>query len=117
MKLVLTCLCTCVLLAGADEVAGSFAAPSSDVTGLAWGNGYLWAVDATSRMVYQLDPAGGEVVSSFPVSVAANHEITGLAFYGNSLYIGEDWPGSTSSGYIYRYSTTGSFQGSVDVVC
>jgi hypothetical protein len=117
MKLVIACLCTCVLLAGADEVANSFPAPSSDITGLAWGNNYLWAVDTSNRTVYQLNPGNGSVVNSFTVTVAANHVITGLAFYSNSVYIGADWPGSVNSGYVYRYSTTGSYQGVVDVVC
>ena len=117
MKVVLACLCTCVLLAGADEVAGSFAMPSDDITGLAWGNGYLWAVDTETRILYQINPTSGDVINSFTVAVAANHDITGLAFYNNTLYVGEDYPGSTNSGYIYRYSTTGAFQGSVDVVC
>ena len=117
MKLVLACLCTCVLLAGADEVALSFTAPSGEITGLAWGNDYLWAVDTNNHTLYQLNPTSGDVINSFTVSVAANHEITGLAFYNNTLYVGEDWPGSTNSGYVYRYSTTGTFQGGVDVVC
>jgi hypothetical protein len=91
--------------------------PSDDITGLAWGNGYLWAVDTETHVLYQINPASGDVINSFTVAVAANHEITGLAFYGSTLYVGEDYPGSTSSGYVYKYSTTGVFQGSVDVVC
>ena len=117
MKLVLLCVCTCALLAWADEVTGSFTMPSDDITGLAWGNGYLWAVDTETHILYQLNPTSGDVINSFSVAVAGGHVITGLAFYNDILYVAEDYPGSTNSAYIYKYSSTGVFQGNVDVVC
>jgi hypothetical protein len=117
MKVVLLFLFSVFLFANAADVVVIFDLPSDDITGLAYGNGSLWAVDSDSHTLYELDPSDGTILSQFNVSVAASHEITGLAFYNNILYVGENYPGGTSSGYVYKYTTTGVFQGSVDVVC
>lgn len=101
----------------ADEVVQTFDAPDTEISGLTWGDGSLWAVSTETNTLFELDPNGGAVLNSFSVSVAGGHEITGLAFYNGILYVGENYPGSTNSGYIYKYTTTGVFQGSTDVVC
>lgn len=106
-----------VFLAGAADIVATFDLPADDITGLAFGNGSLWAVDSDSHTLYEVDPSDGTVLSQFNVAVAGGHEITGLALFNNILYIGENYPGATSSGFVYKYTTTGVFQGSVDVVC
>ena len=117
MKLVFLLLFSVLLFANAADVVVIFDLPSDDITGLAYGNGSLWAVDSDSHTLYEVDPSDGTVLSQFSVAVAGGHEITGLAFFNNILYIGENYPGATSSGFVYKYTTSGVFQGSVDVVC
>jgi len=117
MKIVLLLLFSVFLFANAGDVVGTFNLPSDDITGLAHGNGSLWAVDSDSHTLYELNPSDGTILSQFNVAVAASHEITGLAFYNNILYVGENLPGGTSSGYVYKYTPAGAFLGSVDVVC
>ena len=104
-------------LGWSDEVVNSFDAPDIGITGLAWGNGSLWAVSSATNMVYELDPSDGDILSFFPVSVVAGHEITGLTFHNTILYVGEDLPGTGSSAYIYKYSTLGVYQGHIPLVC
>ncbi len=117
MKVVFLLLFSVFFLAIAGDVVASFDLPADDITGLAFGNGSLWAVDSDSHTLYEVDPSDGTVLSQFNVAVAGGHEITGLAFYNNILYIGENYPGGTSSGFVYKYTPAGVFLGSVDVVC
>lgn len=59
------------LLAAASygsTVLETFDAPDTGITGLAWGDGVLWAVDGTTQYVYGIDPSDGSVTSSFYIT-------------------------------------------------
>ncbi|UCH63417.1 MAG: M6 family metalloprotease domain-containing protein [Fidelibacterota bacterium] len=72
-------------------IVDSFSAPSGGCRGLTWGNGYLWVSCAsTSDYIYQIDPAGGTVISSFsapgtfPIGLAWDDDSPGGPYLWNS---------------------------------
>jgi hypothetical protein len=100
-------------LAFGQAVLDEFDAPGANITGLAWYDGYLWAVDQVSDYVYQVDPTTGDVVSSFMCTPPSGFYPTGLAYGQNLVYVGM-WNSGTS-GYVYKYTPGGSFSGSVNM--
>lgn len=113
-------LCTCLLpmaLFGAT-VLNSFDAPDTGISGLAWGNGVLWAVDGTTQYVYQLDPADGDVISSFYITdqtPSYDPSPSGLAWGGSVLYVPMTY--ASSYGKVYKYSESGELEGTFDSYC
>lgn len=90
-------------------------APDTNISGLAWGDGKLWAVDEETDYVYSVDPATGNVESSFYVAHPASYFPTGLAYSEmHSLVMVGLWNNGTT-GYVYKYAPDGSFSGSVDM--
>ena len=88
-------------------------APDTGISGLAYGSGSLWAVDGTTSWVYELDPSNGSILSSFyfPYGIPS-----GMAISGTTLHILRADAG-TYYGYVYKYSTTGVYQGVYDSTC
>jgi hypothetical protein len=100
----------------AVTITDSIESPGSNITGLAWGNGNLWAVDASSATVFCLDITAGEVIDSFTcTSIPPSYTATGLAYSEESelIYLGM-WDGSYN-GYVYSYTPEGSFKGSTSM--
>lgn len=114
MKKVLLLLLVVAAAASAKAIISTIDAPDTNITGLAWGNGTLWAMDAVSDYVFELDPETGEVLSSFYFSHPINIVPTGLAYSDtyNMLYLG-GWYSTT--GYVYKFTTAGAYQGMVDM--
>lgn len=83
--------------------------PGEIVTGLAWGGGDLWAVDAQSDSIFRISASTGEIIDSFKCGIPSSFSATGLAFSEeyNQIYLGL-WDHS-NNGYIYYYSTGGEF--------
>jgi len=90
-------------------------APDTNISGLAWGDGKLWALDAGSSYIYGINPATGAVEESFYVNQSAGTSpvATGLAYQGGTLFVASVAGTST---YIYFYSSTGSYLG-YDSIC
>lgn len=89
-------------------------APDTGITGLAYGSGSLWAVDGTTSYVYEMDPSNGSVLSSFYFPYGGTP--SGLAIKGDTLHILRADIG-VYHGYVYRYSTSGAYQGVYDSTC
>ncbi len=97
----------------AVTVLETIESPGENVTGLAWGDGDLWAVDAQSDSIFRLSASTGEILDSFKCGTPSSFSATGLAFSEkyNQIFLGL-WDHS-NNGYIYYYSTGGEFTGSV----
>jgi hypothetical protein len=82
-------------------------APAEGISGLAWGNGVLWAVEGLTGMVYSLDPVTGAVADSFKVSLNGRSHATGLAYSPeHDLLLVGLWDGGTN-GWVGIYSSDG----------
>lgn len=118
MRGVVLCILVLPFTVLAATVLNSFDAPDTGISGLAWGNGYLWAVDGTTQYVYQLDPADGDVVSSFYITdqtPSYNPVTTGLAWGASVLYAPMTY--ASSYGVVYKYNESGVLQGTFDSYC
>jgi len=100
-------------LAAAKSIVLTLDAPDGSISGLAWGGGNLWAVDEVSDTVYELDPNSGTVLSSFGLTNPAYIFPTGLAYSETYSMILVGFWDSGTNGYVYKYSFTGGFLGSV----
>ncbi|MBN1433784.1 hypothetical protein JW921_03435 [Candidatus Fermentibacterales bacterium] len=115
----LLCICSLLLIsavATGASVVRTLDAPDTNISGLAFGDGKLWAVDGGTSMIYGLDPVSGSVETSFYAthSSVPSYSPGGLAFYNNNLFASFFY--STSSTYIYWYTTAGANAG-YDILC
>jgi hypothetical protein len=98
-----------VLVCMADPVVDrTLTAPDGDITGLGWGDGYLWAIDKTSETIYKLDPTTGSVQDSWEVTQTGSRIPTGLTYLNGYVYVCAGTATGTSA-YAYRYSSSGSY--------
>jgi len=90
-------------------------APDTGISGLAWGDGKLWAVDETTDYVHSINPETGEILSTFYVAHSSTYFPTGLAYSEthNMVLVGL-WNNGTT-GYVYKYSPDGTYLGQVDM--
>jgi len=99
-------------------VVNSFDAPDTGITGLAWGDGVLWAVDGTTQYVYQLNPETGAVISSFYITdqtPSYDPVPSGLAWGAGVLYAPMTY--ASTYGKVYKYDESGVLQGTFDSYC
>ncbi len=95
-----------------DHIIGTFVSPGDEISGLAWGAGLLWAVDASSDMVFSINTSTGDTVDSFPISHPRNLRATGLAFSAeHDILIVGFWDYG-ANGYVYQYTLDGLNKGS-----
>lgn len=102
----------------AATVVETFDAPDTGITGLAYGDGVLWAVDGTTQYVYGIDPSNGSVTTSFYVTdqTSMYNPVAGGLAYGNStIYLAMH--SGTSYGKMYKFNTSGTYLGEFDVYC
>jgi streptogramin lyase len=59
------------------EILAAIPSPGPAAAGVAWDGQSLWQTDQTTHLLYELDPASGEVRSQFELPVAMAH---GIAF-------------------------------------
>ncbi len=97
------------------NIVSTFNTPDAGISGLAWGDGKLWAVGEVTSTVYSIDPVTGDVLSSFLVEHPFSYFPTGLAYSEthNMILVGL-WNNGTT-GYVYKYSPDGTYLGQVDM--
>lgn len=83
-------------------------APDGDITGLGYGEGYLWALDKTSKTIYKLDPLTGSVEDSWVCTQTGSKIPTGLTHLNTSIYVCAGTSNGTST-YGYRYTSAGVY--------
>ena len=116
MKLLVLLLLSVAAVLSAQQIVRSFDAPDRGISGLAYHDNTLYAVGSISSTVYELDEISGSVINSWTVSTIGTETPTGIGYAGNLLYIAAD-DGSGAGGHVYKYTTSGSYQGSADVLC
>lgn len=71
----------------------SIPSPAEGACGLAFDGACLWLSDATTGgRVYHIDPASGDVLSSFDGPGGSGHQTTGVAWDGRHLWIHDEAP-------------------------
>jgi outer membrane protein assembly factor BamB len=95
-----------------SEIVLTLESPGSEISGLAWGDGSLWAVDAATSTIFRLDDSTGDVIDSFQVDHPSYLTATGLAYSDEhqSLVLGL-WDVGTN-GYVYILTPEGENKGS-----
>lgn len=88
---------------------------ASSITGLAWGGGSLWAVDAAQNAVIRIDAETGELQDSFGLQLPPRQRATGLAYSQKHrlVYVGT-WDGG-SNGYVFVYEPEGELVNSASM--
>lgn len=117
MKILGILLVTAAVSLGATVVE-TFDAPDTGITGLAWGDGVLWAVDGTTQYIYGIDPSDGSVTTSFYVTDQTSTydpAAGGLAYGNGTIYLAMH--SGTQYGKMYKYNASGAYQGEFDVYC
>ena len=115
MRKVILCLFFVLSVVTANSIVLTLDAPDTNISGLAWGDGKLWAVDEVTDYVYSIEPTSGSVLSSFYVEHPSTIFPTGLAYseFSNLVCVGL-WNNATT-GYVYKYTPSGTYVGSVDM--
>ena len=85
------------------------------ITGLAWGGGSLWAVDASEGGILRINAETGELQDSFGLQLPPGQQATGLAYSEKHglLYLGT-WDGG-SNGYVFAYEPQGELVNSASM--
>lgn len=118
MRVMYLCILLLPMALFGASVLNSFDAPDTGISGLAWGNGVLWAVDGTTQYVYQLDPDNGDVVTSFYITdqtPSYNPVPSGLAWGASVLYAPMTY--ASTYGKVYKYDESGVLQSTFDSYC
>ena len=98
------------------QIVSTIDAPDTNISGLGYGNGSLWAVDGVTEYAYELDPATGAVQNSWYCNNGT--KITsGLTFANNTVYIAMGAQPSLTYSYCYRYNTSGVYLGQFSLDC
>ncbi len=116
MKLMVLLLLSLAAVLSAQQIVRSFDAPDSGISGLAYHDNTLYAVGSISSTVYDLDEMSGSVNNSWTVSTIGTETPAGIGYAGDLLYVAAD-DGTGYSGHVYKYTTSGGYQGSADVLC
>lgn len=109
---VIACICT-----GDPQIVLTLDAPDTNISGLGYGAGSLWAVDKTTEFVYRIDPANGTVLDSWYFAANGTKVPAGLAFANNTIYLTGGNPPNLTLTYGYRYNTSGTYLGSFSMDC
>ncbi len=100
----------------AATIEATFDSPATAITGLAFGEGHLWALDWATSTVFMMDPATGAVQGSVAVSyIPPAYECFGLAMTGDTLYVSWLKYGGPDSYYVRYDAYTGENLGVVSL--
>ncbi len=110
-RLLLLLLLLPLATVSAQTVVLTLDAPDTNISGLAYGGGSLWAVDGTTNYLYKLNPSTGAVQGSWYVAPSSSEHPTGLGFGNNQLYIAH------TNSYIKIYTTSGVYSSQFTVSC
>lgn len=113
--LVLPLLLAGTVLAG-TEIVATLDAPDTNISGLGYGNGSLWAVDSVTEFAYRVDPSTGAVENSWYCENTTRVP-SGLTFAGGKVYIAAGYPPNLTSSYGYIYSDAGVYQSMFSLDC
>ncbi len=98
------------------QIVATFDAPDTNISGLGYGNGSLWAVDGVTEYAYEIDPATGTVQNSWYCANSTKVP-SGMTFANNTVYISMGNPPSLTLSYCYRYNTSGVYLGQFSLDC
>lgn len=98
------------------QIVSTIDAPDTNISGLGFGNGSLWAVDGTTEYAYEVDPATGNVINSWYIENAAR-VTTGCTFANNTLYVACGTPPNITGAYCYKYTSAGAYSGMFSLDC
>lgn len=111
---------TLLVLSGAAmadyAVVSTIDAPDTNISGLGFGNGSLWAVDGTTEYAYEVDPQTGAVINSWYIENTTRVP-TGCTFANSTLYIACGTPPNITLGYCYKYTSAGVYSGMFSLDC
>jgi hypothetical protein len=111
---------TLLVLSGAAmadyAVVSTIDAPDTNISGLGFGNGSLWAVDGTTEYAYEVDPQTGAVINSWYIENTTRVP-TGCTFANNTLYIACGTPPNITLAYCYKYTSAGAYSGMFSLDC
>ena len=93
-------------------VAAVFDSPGGKITGLAWGGGSLWAVDAYTSIIFRIDTGSGDIIDSFPCNPPSSFVTTGLAYSEKYDVVFLKHYKNATPVAAYQYSADGEFLGS-----
>lgn len=100
----------------AATIEATFDSPASAITGLAYGEGHLWALDWATSTVFMMDPATGAVQSTVAISyIPPAYECFGLAITGDTLYVSWLKYGGPDSYFVRHDAYTGANLGVVSL--
>jgi len=111
MSKALLAIFLCLSIASAQVLLGSIEAPGDNISGLAYGNGSLWAIDCVSNCMYVVDPVTGDIRFSWQVEPASGLSLTGCGFGNNTVYVSMDYS------WVFMYSVTGMYLGYFSAAC
>jgi len=104
-----------ISMAGYGIVA-TIDAPDTNISGLGYGNGSLWAVDGVTEYAYQVNPADGAIQNSWYCENTSRIP-SGLTFANNRVYIAMGTPPNLTLSYCYRYSAAGAYEAMFSLDC
>jgi hypothetical protein len=117
MKLVLLVFFLFAAVTLADyRVVSTIDAPDTNISGLGFGDGSLWAVDGVTEYAYKIDPTSGTVQNSW-YCANSSRVPTGLTYAGGTVYIIMATVAAQSDSYCYRYNSSGTYLGQFDLDC
>lgn len=111
MKIISMAVLIMAAAVSAQTVVATLDAPDTNISGLAYGNGCLWAVDGVTNYLHSVDPATGTVLGSWYVTPFAGETPTGCAFGNGTVYVG------MTNNYVNMYNVSGEYQGQFTVAC
>lgn len=98
------------------QIVSTIDAPDTNISGLGFGNGSLWAVDGVTEFAYQVDPATGAIQNSWFCENTTRIP-SGLTFANNNVYIAMGNMPNLTYSYCYRYDTSGGYLGMFSLDC
>ena len=100
------------------QVVQTLDAPDTNIAGLGYGNGSLWAVDIVTEFAYEVDPATGSVSNSWYLAEPGTKIATGaVTFANNTVYIAAGVGSTSTSTYCYKYTAAGAYSGNFSMDC
>jgi len=99
------------------QIVSTIDAPDTNISGLGFGNGSLWAVDCVTEFAYEVDPATGSVQNYWFCATNGTRIPSGLTFANNTVYIIGAAPPNLIDSWCYRYNASGVYLGDFDMDC
>jgi len=96
------------------QIVLSFKQPAAMISGLEHDGTNLWAASQTTKTIYKLNPVTGAIISSFKCELDSRHQVIGLGYGMNALWVGQHSHGDC---FVDAYTTGGQFMNSSDIDC